>query len=514
VKLSRKLLVGGAFCIACQPGQDHETSRQQTIAFGSEDAPPAVAAVERQDGSAWDLCSGTLIAPDVVLTAAHCVTAQAGDIDCDSALLGVPVAPELLRVSFVGDLAGAADPSWKFFQVAGIELLAEAGTALCDQDAALLFLAENVDPELAVPLPVSPEPARPGDIIRAAGYGAAHPAGTGERVRRISEPLEVLCHGKGCLGTSLDGYGGAPLVAPIARSHEFIIEPGACQGDSGGPALRDGALVGVFSRGFLDCTAPLFGLQFAALAARLRAHAEDVGGPLPDWAVPEEMPSTAGAPAVPAPPGPSAEGGAGGVGGALEEPAPTPSAGCQLVQRAPPRDSALLLSALFSVVLLAARRHAGRFRRGLAPGALLLLVGCGREVRDTEGRTFDISCKKEACRLEMQAEVPTPEAAPWEPTHAGRLLLACPSGSADGRDCRPLVCDGARVCTRLGGEKFECLDEFCQDPTQALTAEDRLALCLAETGAWSDSAEQHSRMVLAMSCRPPCRVPAVCRQLK
>lgn len=146
---------------------------------------------------------------------------------------------------------------------------------------------------------------------------------------------------------------------------------------------------------------------------------------------------------------------------------------------------------------------------------LLGLSGCARSASDTEGRTFAIECRKNRCALEP-APTPTSLAgAPWEPIQTGRLLLACPQGErGDGRECRALACDGNAVCSKLGGERFSCLEGLCQDTEHAVTGEDRLALCLAGTGAWSDSAEQRERFAIAQSCRPPCEVPALCRQVE
>lgn len=62
----------------------------------------------------------------------------------------------------------------------------------------------------------------------------------------------------------------------------------------------------------------------------------------------------------------------------------------------------------------------------LALSALLLLTACEREIQDTEGRTFEIQCEKEACHLELQGEPTASNPATFAPTRSGRLLLACP----------------------------------------------------------------------------------------
>lgn len=145
---------------------------------------------------------------------------------------------------------------------------------------------------------------------------------------------------------------------------------------------------------------------------------------------------------------------------------------------------------------------------------LLVTFGCSTEVRDTEGRSFAVSCHDDTCSLEPSGTRESAPAPAWARAQPGRLVLACPTERADGRDCRPLLCDGDRVCSRLGGAHAECVKGLCQKPGTPLAADDRLALCLAETGAWSGSPLQRSRTALAMSCRPPCSVPAECRQIE
>lgn len=502
-------LLTAGFLVSCNVAQEHQASVEKPIAFGTENAPTAVAAVELERGSSWDLCSGVLIAPDVVLTAGHCATGQSGSIDCKSTKLNDLVPPESLRVSFVADLSGAADPSWEFFEVAEIELLEPPGASLCNGDLALLYLARTVPPEIATPLAVSSTPVSAGELLQIAGYGAGHPSGTGQRVRRLATEVELVCKGPSCADVGLAGWGGEPLVAPFTGDHEFITEAGACPGDSGGPALARGEVVGILSRGYADCTAPVFGMRWDSVAAAVRVHATAAGTEPPAWAAPPPLASG----------GQGGEGhevidegeaGAGGQGGAAPEPEtePTHAAGCSM--RAPRTGSPGGLLGASLLLLLAGLR---RRRLGSLVGAMatVALLGCTREVQDTEARTFAITCEKNECALDP---IPPTGTTPWQAVHPGRVLLACPEVAGDGRECRPLACDSDAPCTRLGGERMECLGGLCQNKTSEVSDEDRMALCLAGTGAWQDAPEQRSRMAMAMSCRPPCSVPAACLQLR
>ena len=506
-RIGRLLLIAGLL-FGCNLGPEYRATVERPVAFGNEAAPTGVAAIERESGSSWDLCSGVLIAPDVVLTAGHCATGQSGPIDCTSAPLAPAVPPGSLRVSFVADLSGAADPTWEFFEVAEIDLLVPLGTSLFDIDLSLPYLTDPVPPSVATPLAVSGAPVSAGDPVQLAGYGAGHPSGTGQRVRRVSDEVEIVCRGASCPDTGLSGWGGEPIVAPFVGTHEFITEAGACPGDSGGPALSRGEVVGILSRGFADCTAPVFGMAWDSIASAVRMHSTEAGTEPPAWTTPPPLASG----------GQGGEGndvkhegeaGGGGMGGAATQPTeqPTNASGCSMVT-SHARSSLGPLTPLL-LVLAALRRR--RLTTLMAALAAMTLLGCTREVQDTEARTFAITCEKNECSLD-----PTPPAGatPWEAVHPGRVLLACPEGAGDGRDCRPLACDSDAPCTRLGGEQMECVGGLCQNKTNDVSDEDRLALCLAGTGAWQDAPEQRSRMAMAMSCRPPCSVPDACRQLE
>jgi hypothetical protein len=139
---------------------------------------------------------------------------------------------------------------------------------------------------------------------------------------------------------------------------------------------------------------------------------------------------------------------------------------------------------------------------------LLTTLGCNDEIKDTEQRAFSIECKKGKCQLVQD----TPPATLAVRT-SGRLLVACPEDGSQPIECRALTCDGNSVCQELSGDYASCRGGLCQLDRRPITSDDRLALCLAGTGPWSGSPEQRSRVALALGCRPPCDVPAQCRQV-
>jgi hypothetical protein len=215
--------VGALVCVAAMLGgckandDDAPPDAVPMVLAGARDASdPAVVAITRIDRrtGSTSLCTGTLVAPRFVLTAAHCVN-------------GVEDGDARLGVSF-----RASRLSGSFHTVPSANVHLPSRPERSQNDIALVELAAPSD---VAPLPVNFDADAIDEVrdLRIVGYGLTGAGRHDSGQKRVGE-------------------------AQVARttSHFLITSPGrgnSCFGDSGGPALArvDGreTVVGVTSFG-------------------------------------------------------------------------------------------------------------------------------------------------------------------------------------------------------------------------------------------------------------------------
>lgn len=187
-------------------------------------------------------CTATLIAPNLLLTARHCVSSGSREnVMCGQSALGTPVPGG----STAATNSAILDSSSIFRRGASVRVPAE-GDDTCGFDIALIILEDVVPGSEAIPaVPRIDRNALAGEPYVAVGYGEDE-TGMQTPGRMLRGGLTVAC-----------AVGACPNFGVAAT--EFVGEAGVCSGDSGGPALdADGKVFGVVSRGADPCEQPVY----------------------------------------------------------------------------------------------------------------------------------------------------------------------------------------------------------------------------------------------------------------
>lgn len=191
-----------------------------------------------------NLCTATLVAPNLVLTARHCVSTTDSSVGCatdGTAIVGAAIHDDYVAPNLVvfagkdGQVASIVDES--VASARGAKLIVDEATSLCNHDLAFVLLDRPVDAPIAT-LRLSGGPTW-SERVTIVGWGITE-AGTLPAQRMEREGVPVT--------------GTGPTLMPNDKRYgignaEVLFGESACLGDSGGPAFtRGGALVGVASR--------------------------------------------------------------------------------------------------------------------------------------------------------------------------------------------------------------------------------------------------------------------------
>jgi MYXO-CTERM domain-containing protein len=249
------LLAVAAGCSSGIPAENEGAPPGEVVARASSPIISGTASTSDQDavvlivlhdpsGQIKGTCSGTLVAPNLVLTARHCVSDTDEGALCTKAGVALQQGgargdfnPSDLSIYTGVDAVQVADNPGKA-AARGKQFVHESVSTICNADLSFIVLDKAVNGRVATLRLTGGT--REGEVLTAVGWGITTSNNLpGSRQQRTN--VQVQAVGPMVLDSqSQIGLGNS----------EFLVGESICSGDSGGPTLSaKGAVVGVVSRG-------------------------------------------------------------------------------------------------------------------------------------------------------------------------------------------------------------------------------------------------------------------------
>jgi MYXO-CTERM domain-containing protein len=223
-----------------------EEARSAVIRGKSSDgSQDAVVMLVHYDPAAQGVgsCTGTLLAPNLVLTARHCVADTDEGAACKSD--GTPIAGGVVGkthpASSLYVFTGTQRPNFEGGRVEpdgrGKKIFDDGGKNICNHDIALVLLEAPIKDAQIMPVRLESD-VTVGELITAVGWGVTDKT-TMPQTRQQRKDVKITS-----VGPDDSTRGDVP-------PNEFEVGEAICSGDSGGPAIAEdtNSVVGVVSRG-------------------------------------------------------------------------------------------------------------------------------------------------------------------------------------------------------------------------------------------------------------------------
>lgn len=243
------LILIASGCVACgSSGSERVAQRTEAVVNGVPSGPEddGVVFLVATRPTVIESCTATLVAPNLVITARHCVAEFANETftctpsgelapSSQGGTMGPLLPPEAIAIQ------RGAGPA-REFAAQGVQIFSVQTPSICRNDIAMVLLDRNIEnvPIMPIRLDAGNEP---GEGIRIVGYGLDENNTFGVRHTRSGITISQV---------GLSEFRTDPDSIPPRTF--LTLGPMLCIGDSGGPAFAEsGAVTAVWSQVVGDC---------------------------------------------------------------------------------------------------------------------------------------------------------------------------------------------------------------------------------------------------------------------